>query len=380
MKKEFPDNFLWGSAVSAYQVEGGIEKSDWSTRFPAGKATDHYQRYQEDFNLLQEMNQKAFRFSIEWSRIEPKQGEFNQEEIDYYREYLVSLKKRGVKTMVTLHHFTNPQWFFDKNSWADSRNIIFFVRFAQRILDEYQDLVDYWVTINEPLIYSSKSFLRNEWPSPVKGFWVFFSSLKNQIKAHQEVYRVFHQRNVQVGLVKNNQYFEPARNNLLDKMVCSFMRFFCNRYFLNKIRKSLDFIGLNYYFSHKVKFPWIFEKEKCEVSDLGWVINPQGIYHVLVELKRYNLPIYITENGLADQEDQLRKDFIKDHLIWVHRALEEKVDVKGYFHWSLTDNFEWDKGFKPRFGLIEIDYHDFSRSLRPSALFYAQICKNNYLI
>jgi len=369
---KFPDNFLWGSAISAYQVEGGINKSDWSSLFPADQACDHYNRYEEDFDLLE--NQKVFRFSIEWSRIEPSEGEFSEKEIEHYRNYLKSLKKRGIKTMVTLHHFTSPTWFFDKKSWTKSDNVQFFVRFALRMLEEYHDLVDFWITINEPLIYCSKSFLVKDWPGPSKGVFAFIKAVRNQIKAHKAVYKAFHERkDVEVGLSKNNQFFQGV--TFVDKIVCSLSRYLWNRYFLNQIRKEMDFIGINYYFHRKIKF--LRKKKSDNVTDLGWDICPEGIYWVLMENKRYNLPIYITENGLADSKDEKRISFIRDHLIWVKKAIEDQVDVKGYCHWSLIDNFEWDKGFNPRFGLVEIDYRDLSRSKRPSFSFYNEICLNN---
>ena len=149
---------------------------------------------------------------------------------------------------------------------------------------------------------------------------------------------------------------------------------------MNKIRKHLDFIGLNYYFHNKIKFPFLRRNENKITSDLGWEIHPEGMYWVLKWLKKYNLPIFITENGLADKEDKLRKNFIKDHLVWVHKAIKEGVDVRGYFHWSLMDNFEWDKGFWPRFGLIEIDYKTQKRIVRKSAYYYSEISKNNKII
>jgi beta-glucosidase len=379
----FPDNFLWGTATSAYQVEGGINNSDWSEKFPANKACDHYNRYQEDFDLLKKMNQNAYRFSIEWSRIEPEQGKFNEEEIEHYRKVLSSLKKRKIKTMVTLHHFTNPLWFSRKGGWANSQNSLLFVRFAQRMLKEYGDLVDFWITINEPLIYCSKSFLEGSWPHSQEGVFVFLKAIKNQISAHQRIFKAFHEEReqVKVGIAKNNQFFEPANEkSFLDRISCFMADYFWNEYFLGKIEKSLDFIGLNYYFYHKVKFPFSLKKENKRVSDLGWDIHPQGLLEVLKELGEYNLPIYITENGLADQKDEKRQSFIKDHLTSVHKAIMQGVDVRGYFHWSLIDNFEWDKGFKPRFGLVEVKRKDLSREPRPSASYYSQICLNNYLI
>ncbi len=376
----FPKSFLWGTSTSAYQVEGGIEDCDWSEKFPAGKACDHYNRYEEDFDLLERFNQNTHRFSIEWSRIEPKEGEFNKKAINHYREVLSSLKKRGTKTMVTLHHFTSPVWFV---GWDNPKSVFYFIRFAEKMFKECGDLVDFWITINEPLIYCSKSFLAGDWPPFKKGIFAFRKAINNQMLAHKEIFKLFHKinREVKVGIAKNNQFFESAKEKSpLDKISKFSADYFWNEYFLDKIEKHLDFIGLNYYFHNRIKFPYRTKNKNKTVSDLGWEVYPEGIYHVLLEMGEYGLPIYITENGLADKEDALRKSFIKDHLIWIHRAMKEGVDVRGYFHWSLMDNFEWDKGFQPRFGLVEIDYKTLERKPRPSTYYYAEICKNNYLI
>lgn len=368
MKKlKFPKDFLWGTATSAYQVEGGIENSDWSKVYPAGLACNHYDLYEEDFDLMKKLNQTAFRLSIEWSRIEPEEGKFDKKEIEHYRRYLQSLKARKIKTMVTLHHFTNPLWLGKIGGWTDKKVVFYFSRFAKKVFDEYKDLVDFWITINEPLIFASQSYLISLWPPQKKNPFLFLKVIENQVAAHKKVYTTFHKmdKKALIGISKNNIYFEGAG---------SFVpRYFWNKYFLNKTKKYQDFIGLNYYF-HRPQ-----DKNK-QVSDIGWEIYPEGIYRVLKELKKYQKPIYITENGLADAKDKLRKDFIKNHLFWLHKAIEEGVDVRGYFHWSLMDNFEWEKGFEPRFGLIEIDYKTLERKIRPSALFYAKICKENALI
>ena len=409
---KFPKEFLWGTSTSAYQIEGGIENNDWAKDFPAGRCCDHYNLYEKDFDLIKKLNQNAYRFSIEWSRLEPKEGEFSQKEIEHYRKVLMALKERNIKVMLTLHHFTNPLWLSEIGGWENPDILFYFLRFSKRIFSEFFDFVDFWIMINEPMVYASKSYLEGTWPpfgaSPKgeprpeggppkkKSFFPFLRVIKNQITCHKKIFEEFHKikKDVKVGIAKNNIYFEPFNpKSLLDKFNVWLNRYFWNEFFLDRIKNHLDFLGLNYYFHQKIKFPAQNKNENKILSDINWEIYPEGIYHCLKELKKYKKPIFITENGLADAEDKLRKDFIKDQLFWIHKAIEDynpptslplakgerapKIDVGGYFHWSLIDNFEWEKGFEPRFGLIEIDYKTLKREPRPSALYYAKICQEN---
>jgi len=396
---KFPKGFLWGSATSAYQVEGGVENSDWSKDFPAGKACDHYNLYEKDSDLIQSLNQNAYRFSIEWSRIEPEPGKFDAKELEHYWQVLHSLKMRGIKTMLTLHHFTSPLWLAKIGGWTNPKVVSYFSRFAERVFDEYFDLVDFWATINEPLVYASISYFQGRWPPKKKSLVSLFKVIKNQISVHKKIYNIFHKskRLVRLGIVKNNNYFQPFNpKSPFDRIGIVIHRYLWSHFFLNRIKNHLDFIGLNYYSRELVRLLFIRKPEgKTKLSDVGWEICPGGIYHVLKDLKRYNLPIYITENGLADKQDKYRKEFIRDHLYWIHKAIQDYnppttssrprggralgIDVRGYFHWSLMDNFEWDSGFDPRFGLIEIDYETLERKPRPSAFYYSDICKVNQL-
>lgn len=392
---KFPKDFLWGAATSAHQVEGGNfndwtkwEKEnakilakeakdywqDWQQeKFPkmfepsnyiSGRACDHYHKYEEDFDIAKTLGHKAHRFSIEWSRIEPEEGKFNEEEIEHYRKVLKSLRERGLEPFVTLYHWPLPLWLEQKGGWLNKRTSYYFDRYIKIISEKLFDLVDYWVTLNEPNVYSAQSFLTGEWPPQKKNPLKYLRVLKNLTRAHKQAYKSLHliDKNCNVGIAKNNICFKFN----------PFADYFWNKYFLNKIKNQQDFIGLQYYFYNSFLKP-----KDVLVSDLGWDIIPQGIYSVLRQLKRYNKPIYITENGLADADDSKREKFIKEHLKYVHKAIEEGVDVRGYFYWSLLDNFEWNKGFWPRFGLVEVDYNTLERKVRPSAWKYAEICKSN---
>lgn len=381
MDLEFPENFLWGTATSAYQVEGGIKNCDWSKWKDAGLACDHYNRYEEDFDLAKNiLHNNAHRFSIEWSRIESEKGKWDLKEIEHYKKVLLALKRRNLKPFVTLHHFTNPQWLSEEGGWENKKVIEYFARYTEFVVKNLGEYVDFWTTINEPLIYIFQGYSLCTWPPGEKKFFKIFKVLSNMIKAHKASYKIIHKinRNAKVGFSTNNTFFEPYRkNSFLDKFSVLLARYFSNRYFLDKIKSELDFIGVNYYFYREIKFPAQPKKGHNTVTDLGWEIFPEGIYRVLKELKKYRKPIYITENGIADSEDKHCSQFIINHLKWVHKAIQEGVDVQGYFHWSLIDNFEWDKGFNPKFGLIEIDYKNFQRKPRHSAEIYGKICEDN---
>jgi len=368
MNLKFPKDFLWGAATAAYQVEGGNFNSDWEKyppkkgKGPAGIACDHYNRFEQDFDLAKQLNHNAHRLSIEWARIEPKQGEFSQKEIEHYREVFKALKDRGFKIMLTLHHFTLPCWFVDLGGFEKKKNLIYFQRYAEKMLNEYGDLIDFWTPTNEPNVYSGVGYLVGLWPPGRKNPFLYFKTLSNLVRIHKSIYNIFHEQGAVVGSVKNCIYLtKPFR----------ILGLLQNHWFLKKVKNYQDFIGLNYYF--------VYRKKTKITSDMGWSIYPKGIYFLLKELKKYNKPIYITENGIADADDSRRKDFIKTHLEQVHRAIKEGVDVKGYLYWSLMDNFEWADGYGPRFGLIEIDYNTMERRIRKSAEFYADVCKNNQL-
>lgn len=370
----FPKNFYWGTATAAYQVEGGI-RNDWSVageKYDAGICCDHYNRFEEDFDLAKSLNNNAHRFSIEWARIEPAEGKFNKDEIEHYRQVIQALKKRNLEPFVTLYHYTLPIWFAERGHWLNPGASQYFERFVERIVGEYKDLVKFWITINEPNIYTTHSFLRGTYPPFNKSFYRTQQVNRSLIESHKKSYEIIHKidPDAKVGIANNNNCFQG--------ILKYFSEHYWNHQFFDTIKDYQDFVGVNYYIP--VSLWRNLVRADGEKSDVSWEIYPEGIYSVLKDLRRYEKPIYITENGLADVKDEKRARFIVDHLKWVHKAIDEGVDVRGYFHWSLIDNFEWDKGFEPRFGLMEIDYkNNLKRIPRPSSKVYAEICKNNAL-
>ena len=376
-KPNFPKNFYWGAVTSAYQVEGGI-KNNWSSVFDAGRACDHYSRFQEDFGIAKSLGHNAHRLSIEWARIETEEGKFNEKEIEHYREVTQALRERDLEPFVTLWHWTIPLWLQEKGGLKNKKFSFYFSRFAERIVKELSRDVLFWITLNEPLFYATNAYLKGTWPPQKKSIYQYIDILKNLRDAHIQAYQVIKKinSNLQVGIAKNNIYFEGRGINALLQHAADW---WWNFRFLDHIKNHQDFIGLNYYFHSRIQGLRFNQNENKVISDVGWEIYPEGIYHVLEDLYKYKKPIYIMENGIADAKDEKRVAFIRDHLRWVRKAIENGVDVRGYFYWSLLDNFEWDKGFLPRFGLVEVDYKTMQRKIRPSAYEYKNIAVDNGL-
>lgn len=409
-KLKFPENFLWGAATSSHQVEGGTKNNwtqwekenaerlskeasnKWQTwqqeKFPemfdpknyiSGQACDHYNRYEEDFDLAKSLNHNAHRFSIEWSRIEPEEGKFDEHEIEHYRKVLQALRARGIEPFVTLWHWTEPVWFGEMGGWTNKRSVECFSKFVEKIVGEYKDLVKFWVLINEPNVGLGFGYFMGSQPPAKKGFVNFLRAYRNVLDYYKKGYAKIHEIDAEASVGFSHSYYLYKADFFkpVDKIISLAVTFFSN-YFAQKTIGYKDFIGCNYY----QEIPLSFKKKRdYDKTDLGWRIYPEGIYSVLKDLKKYNVPVYITENGLADAKDEKRAAFIKNHLLQIHKAISQGVDVRGYLHWSLLDNFEFPdvRGFWPRFGLIEIDYKTLARKVRPSAREYARICQENAL-
>lgn len=423
----FPKGFLWGTATSSYQVEGNNIHSDWwewehqtinrqqSTDnkkrvglksihtarpeerelFLSGRGVDHYARFEEDFDLVESLHNNAHRLSLEWARLEPHEGVFDQREIEHYRQVLLALRKRKMKIMVTLHHFTNPSWFAKKGGWAKRKNIAYFLHYVERVVKEYCDLVDFWITINEPNVYVQMSYMGGwkvqSWPPEEKnipkGMWAFL----NMAYAHRRVYEMIHCRDqgsqkACVGFAQNfASYATIHKHNLYDLFIVFLADTIANHSFLLLTKKYHDFLGMNYYFRTRFMrrgnsmVPQIVDvsEQGRERSDTGFEIYPHGIYSCLMDLRDYGLPIYITENGVAAHDDSLRVRFLVSYIQEIYYSIRAGVPVKGYFHWSLLDNYEWDLGYTQQFGLIAVDRRTGNRFPKPSFSVYKRICEAN---
>jgi beta-glucosidase len=409
--------FFWGASTAAHQVEGG-NYNQW-TRFELGtaatqantakkrlgwlphyddiaaKATDpnnyvsgngvdHYNLYKQDFDILQKLGLNAFRFTIEWSRLEPEEGKWNAAEFAHYKEYIVELKSRGIEPFLNIWHWTIPTWFADKGGFAKRENLKYFEDFVKKVSEELLAGINHVITLNEPNVYVGFGYITGEWPpeekNKLKGAWTYY----NLAVAHKRAYKILKRAkpNIKIGVAQQLANIEPLRpGNILDEIQVKLMRYFWNWWWLNRIKDYQDFVGFNYYFTDYYK---IFKRQnpKKPVNDLGWYMNPAGILSLLQKIAYHypGKPIIITENGLADANDNQRQWWIEKTMTAIDAARSQDIPVIGYLHWSLLDNFEWAYGWWPKFGLVEVDRHNnMKRKIRPSALWWAkELAKRDY--
>lgn len=406
----FPKNFLWGASTAAHQVEGknhnqwtvwelenaktkaaqaeyqyhDLESWQWvkkqattPSNYVSDGLADHYHRYREDFDLLEKLNMNAFRFSIEWSRIEPEEGHWDKLQIQHYKDYIDELRDRDIEPIVTLFHFTLPVWFAKRGGFEKRENVKYFVRYAEKIVRELGPRVRYVITINEPEVYASESYYQMHWPPMKHSKRAWLKVINHLALAHKKAAKEIHGlgRRYKVSIAKNSNYFYPGDTAWLSRASAHIMQYFQDDFVIKKFIKSCDFLGVNYYFTNRVYGYRIHNPEK-RVSDLGWDLQPADIEFVLERLDRkYKLPLMITENGLADARDEYRSWWLKETLTALASAVKNDVNVIGYLHWSLIDNFEWAHGRWPRFGLASVNYETNQRSLRPSAVQYGKVIK-----
>ena len=409
-------------------MEGGNTNNDWHAwendgnvycRQTSGNACDWWNNAEADLKIARVMGQNSHRMSVEWSRIEPREGVWDDEAIGRYRAILQCMRDHDLEPMVTLHHFTTPLWLTSRGGWENPAIIPIFERFVEKMARVLGDYCNLWVTLNEPVIYAVLGWLggvpRNEnqpqstFPPGKHDLGLTFRVLENLFRGHAAAYRALHRElpGAQVGIGHNMPYIIPSNSNSLFDRIATIQprklltwggleatergrlpRLFGSRY-AKEVENTSDFIGVQYYQRLTMGFDLtspgtLFSRHKlmtgAQVSDLGHSeIHPEGLYQLLREAARYGKPIYITENGVADAHDRHRPAFLVNHLRQVWKAIQDGVPVKGYYHWSLTDNFEWAEGWNLRFGLIEVDPLTQERRMRPSGQLYSAICTANAL-
>lgn len=386
MAKNFPKDFLWGVAYASHQVEGNNKGNDWwnweergKTRERSGWACDSWNRYPIDHNLAEELGCGGFRLSLEWWRIEPEKDSFSKEAIEHYRRVLQNLKKKGIKRVVTLWHWTSPMWFVEEGGWHGEDAVGCFTEYCQKVIDELGDEIDVFITLNEPTIPLNKGYLAGIFPPGKRNPLAFRKARKKMIEAHGICYDIVKEKKkeIPVGITQFCNTFEAGKGlGSLRGLVKKFENAY-NWGFMKDNLEKHDFWGIDYYatFVFGLKPPFITRKTtENRWTDMEWGIYPQGIYEICMQANAIaEKPVYIFENGLADAKDKYRASFIKEHLAFLEKTVEEGVDVRGYFHWSLLDNFEWNQGYQPKFGLCAINPKTMERLPRESFYRYQEM-------
>ncbi len=421
----FPAGFMWGAATSAHQVEGGNTHNDWwrwEHRTPdidpglqSADACRHFERFDADFALAAADGHNAHRLSIEWSRIEPERGRIDTSAVAHYHAVFASLKRHGLTPIVTLLHFTLPAWVADRGGWTARETIDDFATFVRFCAREYGGEIDWWCTINEPEVMAFRAYSEGIWPPCVRDDSMALTVIANQLEAHGRAYRIIHEedridadddgRPARVGFAKHLVQLVPHRAwSPLDRLRAWFEDRVFNEAVIQacvtgrielsipgartvkrevpELKGSLDWFGLNYYTRWGVdahgKVPHV-ARAGSPLNDLGWEVWPQGLAAAAQRVAAVGVPILVTEHGFADAADKLRPRALAESLAELGRAIEAGAPVIGYLHWSLLDNFEWEEGWRGRFGLYRVDaLHDpAGRERTNSAEVFARIARGN---
>jgi beta-glucosidase len=428
--KALPRGFLLGTSTASHQIEGGNE-NDWASweraSFPdgtphihdrsvSGPATDSWNRFDEDVTLMKRLGSNAYRFSVEWSRLEPVPGEWNAEAAARYRQWAQALRAQGIEPVVTLHHFTLPTWVAESGGWENPATLDAFERFAGHVAHLLGGEVDWWCTINEPNVYAVFGYMDGVWPPGKKDTKAMATVLANLIEAHARAARQLRTHDQMdadgdgkatlVGLAHHVRVFQPASGSTTDLAVAGLTDEFFNESVPNALRTgrislsvpgsvslqrdvpglqgSIDYFGINYYSRDHVRqdaspsFSHKYVPRGRDTNDLGWELYPEGLYLFLKRYAALGLPLVVTENGMDDRTGERRPYYLRSHLYAVEQAVAAGADVRGYFHWSLLDNFEWAEGYEPRFGLFRVDRSipELGRQATPAVETFREAARN----
>jgi beta-glucosidase len=420
---QLPKDFLLGSSTSALQIEGGNLNTNWSQWCDKGRirdgshikrGTDHWNLYAHDIELMKKLNMQTYCMSIEWSRIEPDSGVYNLEAIEHYRDEISMLVKNGIKPLVSLHHFTNPIWMERKGGWENPEVVQQFVKYINYAVGSLADLVEDWITINDPNLMLLLGYLKGMWPPGKVDKQAFYKAMGNIATAHIQTYKAIHkiyaekkiEKAPNVGIALHLRIFDGENGKLINKRPAKisqrvFQDVILEAMALGKFDKGMgtekyplgkgkyyDFLGMHYFTRNIVRF--VFDKakkykeiippQKTRVSDRGVEIYPEGLYRLCKKYyAKYKAPIYITENGVSANDDNKRSKFIYEHLNEIAKLNKEGIPVNRYYHWTFIDSFECHEGESGRMGLIHNDFESQKRTIRKSGEFYSEICKNKML-
>lgn len=438
--KKFPEGFKWGVATASYQIEGspladGAGPSIWH-RFSHTPGTtyngdtgdvacDHYNRYKDDVAIMRELGIKAYRFSIAWPRIFPNgKGKINLKGVDFYDRLVDELVSAGIEPFITLYHWDLPAALQDEGGWLNRDIANWFGDYSDFVFQKLGDRVKHWITLNEPWVTAYIGHMFGTHAPGMKDVYAAFSVVHNQLRAHSKAVEAFRSEKLggEIGITLSNHSQVPASRNEADIMAARIAHeqvnypLFLNPIFkgnypehllatareyfprdykrdMEDIKKPIDFVGINYYSGSLVKAdPSALLGTKnvdrgLEKTEMGWEIYPHGLYEILTGVQDAYKPkeIFITENGAAFKDvvennevhDVKRIEYLKAHFSQAYQAIQDGVNLKGYFVWSLMDNFEWAEGYSKRFGIVYIDYKTQKRIIKDSANWYSKVIANN---
>jgi beta-glucosidase len=408
---KFREGFLWGVATSAFQLEGSSH-ADWSSwdeiLSVKPNVTNHYELYREDLALLKNLGVNAYRFSLEWSRMQPRENVWDEKTFEHYQEIIDILRRDNIEPMVTLHHFTHPLWFIKKYPWHEDGSVEKFLEYVGKSLRILSG-VRYWITFNEPYVLVLAGYFEGCTPPAIKSVPLGIRALTNILKAHAGAYDMIHARypDALVSVAHNMAALTPWKKwNPLDRLLARIAKYFYNHSLLDafltgRLRLSLpfqkeeeisvpilgklDFFGVNYYTRIHMRFNPL-KKMGAEMrhldidghglTDMGWEIHPHGLERVLRYASRLGVPLIITENGIATRDSEKKIRFMKKHIDVVEQCIQEGMDIRGYFYWSLIDNYEWLQGLDSRFGLYKVDFDTLKRTPTNAAAYYSYLIKS----
>lgn len=412
---EFPKNFLFGAGVSSYQVEGegGKRNSDWDVFLkknggiikPDESGAQWWEREnaEKDIHALASLNLKSLRISIEWARIEPYEGKFDATALLRYKKIISYLKSNNIVPILTLNHFTLPLWVAKNGGWQSAKIQLSFAQYVKRIVSEFSG-ISHWITINEPNSLVTAGYITRYFPPHKENIFAALVARENMLICHEEAYRIIKKKNPQsqVGMAVAIRWYRPDNpNSLKERLYTKLVNYFSSLNYIDATKNSSDFIGCNFYTGYYLDLAFkqfhrrmrrdaadvpdtlLFGETKrpdAYLSDMGWPIVPDFFLDTLRSLhSTYGKPIFISENGIADEDDNYRSFYILTHLTAVWKALQENIPITGYCYWSAIDNLEWLYGYDKRFGLIEVNPVSGERKIRKSALLYKDIISSKQL-
>jgi beta-glucosidase len=407
LRNKFPKSFLWGASVASHQVEGR-NNNQWTKwehetaarqaktaedrlgsldvwpdikkqasnphNYVSGLGVDHYTKYQLDFALAKKLHLNAMRSGVEWSRISPKEGMIDTTVLKHYVDYFASMKRLGLEPFVNIFHWTLPEWFVAKGGFEKKENLRYWQDFIHVLLEHLDfSIIRYVIVINEANTYASMGYAVGEFPPGKKDYLQSVRVYRNLARAHKLAYDMIKSVHPKTQVGSAHQCNAVVGHGILGYIASKTQEWYWNWSWL-KWSKKHDFVGINYYFTDhwdgiRPDVAAAPKGTRYPKSDLGWYMNPGGIEEVIRGVaKRYkDTPIVITENGLADQKDQYREWWLHETIEAMSRCMHDKLPLVGYLHWSLLDNFEWQFGWWPKFGLIEVDRKTMQRTVRKSA-------------